>query len=189
MCSNFDLCNPYNIESAECVFGTNEAVEKLQNPWLRMAREGKLPPTDQMTRYKVYSCSSDKLGRPITLVFSQDERNFIHIGLLIQPNMDGPAKCFAASGTLRDDLRAKLRFRGEITISGNKILSQALNVISSFGNYNKTSNNCQDFANVFLKSLGIDNPIKTDRRTLLEIAGGVVAGAVALGAIILGGRR
>ena len=186
-------CTQWNARSA---IGSKDATTRLHEPWERLANYGAMPGLDQHTQYKVYTLRSQKHGGHISVVFGHQDSHFIiAISLTVDEKNDAaPARAYPAAQILdADKYVAKLAFCAELTISANQILAFATQAMEQLGDYNWLTQNCQDYANKFLKNLGIkDRPMTDVTQATIGVAGGLAAFLIAVGGVIvgiLGGRR
>eukprot|EP00112_Aurelia_sp_Birch-Aquarium-sp1_P012967 Seg2731.4 transcript_id=Seg2731.4/GoldUCD/mRNA.D3Y31 product="hypothetical protein" protein_id=Seg2731.4/GoldUCD/D3Y31 len=184
-------CTEWNAQSA---IGSKDATMRLREPWERLANIGELPGLEQQSRYKIYTLRSEKYAGHISVVFSHEDRRFIAISLNVEEKSDaGPARAYPVTQILDSHKHAaKLVFCGELTSSANQILAFATQAMKQLGDYNWLTNNCQDYANKFLKNLGIEDRPMTDVTKGTIGAGSVLATVlVAVGSIIVGifGKR
>ena len=151
-----------------------------------------MPSLDQRTKYKVYTLRSRKQGH-ISVVFSHQDSHFIAISLIVDQEEDAtPAKAYPSAQILDPDEHvAKLKFCDELEINANQILKFATQTMEQFGDYNLLTNNCQNYADKFLKNLGVKNRLCTDLTQASIVAGttGILAFLIGAVATIFGGRR
>ena len=163
---------------AKCAIGSPDTISRLREPWERLANSGALPGLEEQTRYKVYTLRSQQFGGHVSVVISHEDKHFIAISLVIKKSP--AARAFPAAQILDSGIAAKLVFCAELTGSANQILAFATQAMNQLGDYNWVTNNCQDYANKFLKNLGIDEVPVTDA-TKGTRGAGVLAVLVAIG--------
>ena len=174
---------------AQCSVGSQSGIHLLQEPWEKMAKEGRMPNPGDKTQYKVYSLRSERLGAAMSLVFTHDDKTFISVNLCIEKEKETP-QCFPVSTVLDKDVAWKLKLHGELTSSAQEITGRIVSVWKSFGNYNYLTNNCQDFAKATLKEFNLPDVPLDDRTFLMKVGGGLtVVGGVIIGLVNLFGKK
>ena len=166
---------------AQCAIGSQDAISRLREPWERLANSGAMPGLEQQTRYKIYTLRSQQFGGHISVVFSHEDRHFIAVSLVIEKSP--VARAFPAAQILDSNIAAKLVFCAELTSSANQILAFATQAMKQLGDYNWVTKNCQDYANKYLKNLGIEEVPVTDA-TKGTAGAGVLAVLVAIGSAL-----
>ena len=175
---------------AQCSIGSQSGIDLLQEPWQRMAKEGRMPKPGDTAQYKVYSLRSHRLGAAMSLVFTHDDETFISVTLSIEKQKENP-QCFPVSTVLDKGVAWKLKLHGELTSSGQAIMRIIFNVWKSFGNYNILTNNCQDFVKATLKEFNLPVVPLDDRTILMSVGGGALAvvGGIIIGLVALFGKK
>ena len=174
---------------AQCSIGSQSGIDLLQEPWQRMAKEGRMPKPGDTAQYKVYSLRSDRLGAAMSLVFTHDDETFISVKLCIEKEKENP-QCFPVSTVLDKGVAWKLKLHGELTSSGQAIMQRIFSVWKSFGNYNYLTNNCQDFTKATLKAFNLPDVPLDDRTFLMNVGGTLtVVGGIIIGLVSLFGKK
>lgn len=170
------LCNDVFAEPMLEDDGT--FLEKYVKTLRKLQNKGVLPSDlKKEISYKVYSVEGSSCGAHRSIVLSSDDKRFfsIELGFI---KVDGTNRIYPVTREIDPGLQPKFAFHGTVTMSTGKLLGRAVAVLKKFGNYFKFCNNCQDYCNYFLESIGLGETKKmTDaqKTSLITLAAGLCA--------------
>ena len=134
-------------------------LKKLQN-------KGVLPSDlEEEKPYKVYSVEGKSCGAHRSIVLSSDDKRFFTIELRLIKDADGINRIYPATNEIDATHKPKFTSHGTVTMSTGELLVRGVAVLKKFGSYSKFCNNCQDFCNYYLESIGLG---KTKKMTDFE---------------------
>ena len=127
--------------------------------------------------YKVYSVEGSSCGAHRSIVLSSDDKRFftIELGFI---KVDGINRIYPVTREIDATHKPKFTSHGTVTMSTGKLLGHGVAVLKKFGSYFKFCNNCQDYCNHYLESIGLGKTKKmTDaqKTSLITLAAGLCA--------------
>lgn len=149
-------------------------AEKLKN----LQKEGQLPSDlKKELPYKVYSIEGSGCGSHRSIVLSSDDKRFfsVELGFI---TVDGKKRIYPVTRKIDPSLKSKLSYHGQVKMSTGTLLARAVATLKKFGSYFKFCNNCQDFCNYYLDSIGLGDTKKLtdgDKVLLASLAVGFLA--------------
>lgn len=162
------------------VFGYVSVTDKMQffNTKIReLEADGKIPNLDAEVIYTIYRWKPAFLSHESIVVGFCGKFFTIEVRVI--------DKRLILYTTAVDADVNKFKYCAKKMATGYELISNAVNVFKSMAGYNFATNNCQDFVNLFLKSIDlIDQVQETDTHWLAKM--GAMA-AVGLGAAALVG--
>ena len=156
-------------------------LEKYVKELKELQNQGVLPSDlEEEKPYKVYSVEGSSCGAHRSIVLSSDDKRFftIELGFI---KVDGIKRIYPVTKEIPATLKPKFTSHGTVTMSTINLLGRGVTVLKKFGSYFKFCNNCQDYCNYYLESIGLG---KTKKMTDVEKTS-LIAVAVGLCAIVL----
>ena len=149
-----------------------EYVEKLKE----LQNQGVLPSDlEKEIPYKVYSVEGSSCGPHRSIVISSDDKRFFTIELGFT-EVDGVRRIYPVTREIDPSLKPKFTSHGTVTMSTSNLLGCGVAVLKKFGSYFKFCNNCQDYCNHYLESIGLGKTKKmtdVERTSLIAVAVGL----------------
>lgn len=161
---------------AEPMLDEDEYLDKYLKQLRSLNEEGLLPDLKKEMVYKVYSIQGSDWGAHKSIVLTTNDKNFVTVELGFI-KIDGKKRIYPVTRSLKPASKANLTFHGEIKTTGGKLISKAVATMKKFGSYFKFCNNCQDYCNLYLESIGLGKEKKLtdgDKAILVTIAGAVL---------------
>ena len=157
-------------------------LEKYVKELKELQNKGVLPSDlKKEIPYKVYSVEGSSCGAHRSIVLSPDDKRFFTIELGFIEDADGTNTIYPVTDEIPATLKPKFTSHGIVTMSTGKLLGHGVAVLKKFGSYFKFCNNCQDYCNYYLESIGLG---KTKKMTDVEKTS-LIGLAVGLCAIVL----
>ena len=126
--------------------------------------------------FKVYCFEGSGCGPHRSVVLSADDKTFFSVELGFV-TVDGKKRIYPVTRKIDASLKPKLSYHGQVKMSAGTLISTAVATLKKFGSYFKFCNNCQDFCNYYLESIGLGETKKlthSDKTTLAAMAVGVL---------------
>ena len=150
-----------------------EYVEKLKE----LQNQGVLPTDlEEEIRYEVYSVEGRGCGAHRSIVLSSDDERFFTIELGFTEDADGIKRIYPVTDEINATLKPKFTSHGTVTMSTGTLLGHGVAVMKKFGSYFKFCNNCQDYCNYYLESIGLGKTKKmtdAEKTSLIGLAVGL----------------
>ena len=150
---------------AESMLDDDTFLEEYATEVQALRLQGVLPSDlEKKLPYKVYSFEGSSFGAHRSIVLSSDDQQFftIELGCI---TVDDIKRVYPVTQTLDASLKQKFKYHGKVTKSTMELLARGVQTLKQFGSYFKFGNNCQDFCNYYLESIGLG---ETKRMTDVE---------------------
>ena len=152
-------------------------LEKYVKKLKKLQNQGVLPSDlEEEKPYKVYSVEGSSCGAHRSIVLSSDDKRFFTIELGFTEDADGIHRIYPVTKEIDAILKPNFTSHGTVTMSTATLLGHGVAVMKKFGSYFKFCNNCQDYCNHYLESIGLGETKKmTDAQklSLITLAAGL----------------
>ena len=138
---------------------------------------------DERMKYNIYVHKAGFSGNfHHAIVVCDVEEKYEYVTLELGKEGRVVPRCQQFQGKKRD-----LNFRKEVECTFREMCQEAIEILRRMGSYLLLGNNCQNFCNHFLESMGAKKYMTTASQLGVGLAiGAVVAGFIAVGAVVLG---
>ena len=140
---------------AQPMLGSRKCIEKYYQELIDLTKKCKLPNLLANLEYKVYTICGSNIDAHKSVVLSHNDINFFTIELGFYKMSDGETHVKPVTKALDSSLRSKLEFIGTVKTTGAILFEKAVEAMRKFGGYYKFCNNCHDYCNTFLESIGL----------------------------------
>ena len=156
---------------------TKEYLQKYKQQLIELNDKGLLPQLNLKLEYKVYSIRGSEFGAHKSIVLTTDDEHFVTVELgFIKVN--GKKHIYPVTRSIDKSAKAKMEYLGKIEATGKDLIGKAVAVMKKFGSYFKLCNNCQDYCNMYMESIGLKQAqtiTDGDKVALVGIAAAIVA--------------
>ena len=160
---------------AEPMLNTEDYLKEYREQLVDLHKKGLLPKLDEKLTYKVYSIRGSEFGAHKSIVLTTDDEHFItmELGFI---TVNGKKHIYPVTRSLSKSMKPKMEYLGTIEAKGKELIGKAVAVMRRFGSYFKFCNNCQDYCNYYLETIGLKEAQKLTDGDKLAIAG--ILGAI-----------
>lgn len=153
-------------------------LQKYAEKLGKLQKEGHLPADlKKEMAYKVYSIEGSSCGAHRSIVLSSDDQRFfsMELGFIV---VDGIKRVYPVTQKIDSSYKSKLTYHGTVMLSTDTLLARGVATLKKFGGYFKFCNNCQNFCNYYLDSIGLAHTKKmtdNEKASVIAIAVGICA--------------
>ena len=165
---------------AEPMLDSDEYLKEYKEQLTELRKKRLLPELDATLTYKVYSIRGSQFGAHKSIVLTTDDKLFFTVELGFV-DVDGTKHIYPVTMPLDSSNKPQMEYLGTIDAKGQDLIGKAVFVMKHFGSYFKLCNNCQDFCNMYLKEIGLEEGTRLTDGDASAITVAVVWG---VGAII-----